>query len=1442
MPTTREEREAILLQKRGLDPTKWTISDNGFLSQRQVAAPVAPPEPPREIGPFETAGRALVGAIPETVGGAIGGGLGVMGGTAAPVAGPATPFLGGLAGGIGGSMAAGALENEFAPQAYKDFVSAGREQNPLAAEVGTALPQLLMSNPLRSLKLARDLLRATPTLTRFTGAQLGQLGNLGVGAGMGAGSAVAEDAMGEGVGADTIPKALIRGGAGLLGAEPNALGRGLSLGTWKQSPETPDNWKGAAPVARDAMQKSARMETVDGTPVGSKPPIDADVVSSDIPGAMQVGSQSATDAAFAQTAPPQLGTGQAQIEAPPAGPKQLPEKTQPQEQGTQLGDTSDEWDKLISDISARTYKTDAETGVPNLRSSTGQRVAGLAQLPTDLERGLVKISTDAGIDTGPHELLHVILNDVLGRGTPGEKRFAQKVIAAGGGEEALVQGGGQEFTRRLIDEAGGQNPSLLKDLASFVKARFGAANKKDLERLAANTLRRGAGSEQYRPNAPTSAPKVPPVQPTEGENRSKKPNERTQALSESPVPESNDTIQKQLELTADPQSTKAVTLLVPGSGDVAVGDGLQRVKVPQGEAVYNPAKISEADVVKGGAGEQYDGRLLGMSQSVKPAAGDQVVTATKDGVGDVVTEAVAPGNEQAAIQSVEAAVPGGEVEVKPAAEIVNERTQPIGAKEYYNPDEKIPRRLDPFMPSIRRLAKSSDPRRQMAADVFRRLYSTRDMIRGKYANMLLRPLADAKGDAGDIAYRAMLERNATGTPPGPMPTREAQALYDTFDSTYRQTRLDANAAGQKVGGRLGKIDPTGMFNIIDPDTLKLLTTLDQNSPTWIAMRDDFIRLQTDRGFTQTKAFDAFKRYLNDMSSELNAGKAVDFGAVSLPEGMKLPPGWIDPSPTRATRRFIDRWARARAWHDIVEKDPTVKALFEGDNALSRDPDVVDAFEGYLEKPGTGRIPSLDTVGRLVNAIRLGPITRSIDAASTPIKMMSYSPISNWPAMLAELKNFNKHYEDTFKTSFNKPGGDIIMSDVLGAHQATANFLDEKITKNIVKFQGLELLETLGRTGAQAMGNQIGGVMRSMARAGDKRALRFLNELGTDWQTISPEELGMRIGRLAQGYYDPRDMPSWQKNSGLAPMFSLARWGTAQWNNFRQYAVEPALDGDPIPLIRWLFAGTVVGTLTIGQLRELFNNKKPYIAEIEEIRNAPKGSRAWQEAILKLATGSQAISTFGFVGDMVLMGMRSVTGKFAGGINSPSIDFAEDVAARSIKAVQAVAEGVPIADVARQYATDIAKQNVQFLQLVNRFSDETEDANKVRDFRMYRRLSGKNDPLPSANVDYSRADEKAFDKEKDPAAAERRAAGLAERARERRGTNTVEAIKDLRRAGQSRINFAPADYTERKAYFEYIERTQGKEAAAELEKAYQKALDMQRFKKSLPVRKFYERQL
>lgn len=244
-------------------------------------------------------------------------------------------------------------------------------------------------------------------------------------------------------------------------------------------------------------------------------------------------------------------------------------------------------------------------------------------------------------------------------------------------------GAGQE--PRTETTAGAGTPDAEDELASRVADLTGG----EVVDLTEEEIT-GADEAVAAANAPTDMPAMSPGG-THGD----------------PIPEAPAAIAEQLRLTADPESTKAATLLTPGENPPETGpDGLEAVDTPHGIVVYNPAKVTEQQVLEAASGKLFDGRILGMAATGADVSSPIVVTTSTPAAKNVVTEVVEPNPEaiQAAIAAQQASVPRGTSEVRPAIEVAQERLAAATARkpaEEMSPSELLDDALGRIPPEMR---------------------------------------------------------------------------------------------------------------------------------------------------------------------------------------------------------------------------------------------------------------------------------------------------------------------------------------------------------------------------------------------------------------------------------------------------------------------------------------------------------------------------------------------------------------------------------------------------------------------------------------------------------------------------------------------------------------------------------------------------------------------
>lgn len=252
MPSYTEEQKRNALIAAGYDPEKYEGDDEGNVYERikgispstsfdsdipnkPVPRPsVAPTQ--ANYTPLQTAGLVLAESAPSAVGSALGGAGGLaLGGALAPPTGGLSlliPFLGMLAGGIGGSALTRKAQAAIEPQAWQDKVAAASAENPKAALAGSiaSIPLGGFNPSVGNLVKAARAVPKLATGLSATHPEAVALRNVGFGTGLGAAQPVINYGIGLQPEAPTPQQILTEAATGALFSKPNAIGRRLGFG------------------------------------------------------------------------------------------------------------------------------------------------------------------------------------------------------------------------------------------------------------------------------------------------------------------------------------------------------------------------------------------------------------------------------------------------------------------------------------------------------------------------------------------------------------------------------------------------------------------------------------------------------------------------------------------------------------------------------------------------------------------------------------------------------------------------------------------------------------------------------------------------------------------------------------------------------------------------------------------------------------------------------------------------------------------------------------------------------------------------------------------------------------------------------------------------------------------------------------------------------------
>lgn len=239
MPLTLEQKKYIVVGS-GLDPTQYTTDDEGdnLIPVTSNLSPSTGPEtiipkisaqPIPQNTPLQTAGKSFLSAIPGMLGSGVGAGLvtGALAGSEVPILGN---IVGGIAGAVLGGMAGKGIQHAVEPASMEQNVEQSQQENPKAAMVGNiaAMPfggfWPSPSNLVKAVGTGGKLLGSLgQTAGVATESELGNLLNVGLGAGIGGAQPIAESVI-RGHPLPSMKETLMNALLGATFNKPNRLG------------------------------------------------------------------------------------------------------------------------------------------------------------------------------------------------------------------------------------------------------------------------------------------------------------------------------------------------------------------------------------------------------------------------------------------------------------------------------------------------------------------------------------------------------------------------------------------------------------------------------------------------------------------------------------------------------------------------------------------------------------------------------------------------------------------------------------------------------------------------------------------------------------------------------------------------------------------------------------------------------------------------------------------------------------------------------------------------------------------------------------------------------------------------------------------------------------------------------------------------------------------
>lgn len=446
-----------------------------------------------------------------------------------------------------------------------------------------------------------------------------------------------------------------------------------------------------------------------------------------------------------------------------------------------------------------------------------------------------------------------------------------------------------------------------------------------------------------------------------------------------PVPESRAAVTAQVELTADPNAAKAVTLVPAGTPlPKKLPKGVAAAATEQGQALFNPKKITADEVKAAAAAPNFSGELQGIGPTA--ASGDVAVTA-KTPEGTTVLSAVATPENIAAAAKMQRAVTGDRptiVETMPAEQLLAERAAEAAREtpiDHPSETEAQLRRMGLSVgdePGMSYSGLSPEAAKRAARYIGRKLMVLPDMALYRWNTPAMRSAHDriidiepkgvglGRGQAlveADLARERAVNKytnedlsryntafNGLNSESMARVDKYLSDMYDfgysTVDLTQRERnaveisrqayqdmaqRYQSKGAALINGQRYINVQPNAVPWSVKAKTAKVLREgSTQNADKELRAefnkaKNEFMSYRMGQGYSAEAALQMFNEYRKGISG----GSVLDgqqYAATRKAEGLGIPPEWRDNAFVSFAKHAV-RSAHDLAWWEHFESDP-----------------------------------------------------------------------------------------------------------------------------------------------------------------------------------------------------------------------------------------------------------------------------------------------------------------------------------------------------------------------------------------------------------------------------------------------------------------------------------------------------------------------------------------
>jgi hypothetical protein len=756
-----------------------------------------------------------------------------------------------------------------------------------------------------------------------------------------------------------------------------------------------------------------------------------------------------------------------------------------------------------------------------------------------------------------------------------------------------------------------------------------------------------------------------------------------------------------------------------------------------------------------------------------------------------------------------------------------------------------------------------------------RAYNTADSMLGKARSLGTSISKLSYADASKLTSHLYNEyRNQQLITPAP---EIAQAYKEWRTQAKPFWVNEANKAGHQIRSGKGLRDRMESEFWLpgqkESDEVRDILASKVGTPEYQKLKDDYLRDATDdylsKGMLQNKAQEKaladFEERRALINRNFDPSAPATFAGARKPMGRPLPESWVEKDFRKVFENYNRRSAKDYAAQEHFEKSPEVMAalgskkffndqdipanVLQNTDVIAPDPSVQSVMREFSGTPAQIPGKTVRSFGSMASALALQTISRIGDVGGTVTKPLAYIGLGDYGAymggMAEKLSNWSKLQARSIESGLNNPNAHQNFRQVVGVGEDAGKYM-QKVLDGLGFITGSSKLESIARTLAQAQGEMIVSINKRKALTGDKDAVRFLDTLNADWRTQSDMDLAAQFGRMMQGSYDMRQLPAWFLEGGAAPYLTWSKWSMGQMNNFRKFAVEPAMQGNLKPLIAQVLVG-MAGGGAIEQIQEWLNNKESKAVNWSELQSWAEqnegqiGTDGGELLLQKLMMMAQKTGTFGFAGDLAMMPINALVGDTQSAVGVfPAAELATDLAKNLAGAITAIDKGEDVGLVLKRFGKNVIVGKTQMLRVANNWVDEiaNEGAENLRSadrrkMRLFEELSGTGRSNGMFPVSYENLAEQEFERGSVTEKTGEEAFELVSKAREE-ATSREDYASRIRKYKTSQNQIMPSLERQPQKAARYLSFVEGAEegAGAETMRRYMTREYENKYRKSL----------